>query len=331
MIKGNAAANLTAQTSTADYAAYWSDANTISGEPQLLVSRGGTGVGTLTGIVKGNGTADFTAVTSTAGYAAYWSDANTISGQAQLQVSRGGTGAATLTGMLNGNATSAVTGITATQYGVTYWSTTELIASTTAGTAGYLLQANTAAAPSWIQATDAPTASTIAKRTTSGNISFGTTDVNNLVVNSDVTGTGKITIDAIRLGAPTIAAPTAPNSQSFRVSSAIETVLDQLYTVLTIATTASYCGSVDATISGSTITGSNCVFKITARYQRAAGAASVTVSSAAVIVVDTAATIPNATASITGSGSTILVRVLTDTASAMYWIATVDVQHRYYG
>ena len=43
---------------TADYAAYWSDADTLTAEQYLSVSRGGTGVGTLTegGILYGNGT-----------------------------------------------------------------------------------------------------------------------------------------------------------------------------------------------------------------------------------------------------------------------------------
>ena len=62
----------------------------------------------------------------------------------------------------------------ATQWGVAYYSTTTNVTSTTAGTAGYLLQSNATSAPTWIQATNANTASTIVKRDASGNFSAGT-------------------------------------------------------------------------------------------------------------------------------------------------------------
>lgn len=62
----------------------------------------------------------------------------------------------------------------ATQWGVAYYSTATNVTSTAAGTAGYLLQSNGAAAPSWIQATSANTANTIVKRDGSGNFSAGT-------------------------------------------------------------------------------------------------------------------------------------------------------------
>lgn len=331
VVKGNAATDFTAMTSTANYVTYWSDANTISGEPQLAVSRGGTGVGTLTGMVKGTGAVDLSAVTSTTGYAAYWSDANTVSGEIRLAVTRGGTGVGTLTGVVKGNGTGAFTDMNGLAGGAAYWSDANTIASTAVGTSGYVLQSAGAGAPTWINATDANTATTIAKRGAAGVISFGTTDVTNLVVNSDVAGTGKITIDAIRLGAPTMTAPVAGNSQTIRVSTAIETSAVATTTILTIPTTVSYCGSVDAVISGSTTGGSNCVIKITARYQRAAAAGSPTVSTPAIVVVDTTATIPTTTATIVASGANILVRVVTDTVTTMYWIATVDIQHRYYG
>lgn len=60
----------------------------------LTVANGGTGAGTLTGILKGNGTSAVTAA-------------------AQLAVADGGTGAGTLTGLLLGNGTSAFTTVTA--------------------------------------------------------------------------------------------------------------------------------------------------------------------------------------------------------------------------
>jgi hypothetical protein len=100
-------------TGSTGYVSYWSDANTLTSEQYLNLSRGGTGsnlsgvaqggiiykgatgldgTGALTGMLKGNGTSTPSAVTSTSGYVTYWSDNNTISGEAQLGVSRGGTG-----------------------------------------------------------------------------------------------------------------------------------------------------------------------------------------------------------------------------------------------
>ncbi|MBU2025896.1 MAG: tail fiber domain-containing protein [Patescibacteria group bacterium] len=67
-----------AVTGTTNYAAYWSDANTISAEQYLNVARGGTGAGTFTGVLKGNGTSAFTAMTGTANYVTRWTDANTL-------------------------------------------------------------------------------------------------------------------------------------------------------------------------------------------------------------------------------------------------------------
>lgn len=65
----------------------------------LLVSRGGTGATTLTGIVKGNGTSAFTAGTV----------ALTTEVSGTLPVGSGGTGATTLTGVIKGTGTSAFT------------------------------------------------------------------------------------------------------------------------------------------------------------------------------------------------------------------------------
>lgn len=61
-----------------------------------------------------------------------------------------------------------------TQWGVLYASASTTLANTGAGTAGYLLQSNATSAPSWIQATNSNTASTIVKRDASGNFSAGT-------------------------------------------------------------------------------------------------------------------------------------------------------------
>lgn len=76
-----------------------------------------------------------------------------------------------------------------TQWGVLYASAGTTLANTTAGTAGYLLQGNGAAAPSWIQATNNNTASTIVKRDSSGNFSAGTitATVTNATTTEDTT------------------------------------------------------------------------------------------------------------------------------------------------
>lgn len=61
ILKGNGSSAPTALTSTANYVAYWSDANTLTGEQYLSVSRGGTGLGTLAAgrIPFGNGTSAY--------------------------------------------------------------------------------------------------------------------------------------------------------------------------------------------------------------------------------------------------------------------------------
>jgi len=95
MIKGTSG-TLSALTSTAGYAAYWSDANTVSGEQYLNLTRGGTsanlsgvaqggliykgasalaGSGALSGLVQGNGSSAPTAITGTANYLPKWSAA----------------------------------------------------------------------------------------------------------------------------------------------------------------------------------------------------------------------------------------------------------------
>lgn len=58
--------------------------------------------------------------------------------------------------------------------GIIYGSSTSAYGCTNAGTSGYLLQSGGTGAPSWIQATNANTVSTIVKRDSSGNFSAGT-------------------------------------------------------------------------------------------------------------------------------------------------------------
>lgn len=60
------------------------------------------------------------------------------------------------------------------QGGILYASASTTLANTAAGTSGYLLQSGGTGAPSWINATNANTASTIVKRDASGNFSAGT-------------------------------------------------------------------------------------------------------------------------------------------------------------
>jgi hypothetical protein len=58
-------------------------ASDVGAEPAittLSVSKGGTGTGTLTGMLKGNATSAVSAINGTANYIPKWSDANTISG-----------------------------------------------------------------------------------------------------------------------------------------------------------------------------------------------------------------------------------------------------------
>jgi uncharacterized protein YcsI (UPF0317 family) len=73
------------------------------------------------------------------------------------------------------------------------------------------------------------------------------------------------------------------------------------------------------------------VFKITSRYIRVTGAASVTVSTPGILIEDVAAAIAGTTVSIAASGTNIAVRVTPSTVATMYWAVTADIQHRYLG
>ena len=87
-----------------------------------------------------------------------------------------------------------------TQWGVLYASATTTLANTAAGTAGYLLQGNGSAAPSWIQATNANTANTVVKRDSSGNFSAGT-------ITATLSGTATT---ATKLGSSTVGGTAKP-------------------------------------------------------------------------------------------------------------------------
>lgn len=69
-----------------------------------------------------------------------------------------------------------------TQWGVLYASASTTLANTAAGTAGYLLQANSGAAPSWINATSAKTGNTIVKRNSTGGFLAGTIAADSLII-----------------------------------------------------------------------------------------------------------------------------------------------------
>lgn len=116
----------------------------------------------------------------------------TLSGQTLTLKSGGGDNLSTVTFTTANGGTGHAGNYTAK--GIIFATSATEFASTAAGTAGYLLQGNGASSnPSWIQATDANTASTIVKRDASGNFSAGTitatlsgtaTNANNLLQNT---------------------------------------------------------------------------------------------------------------------------------------------------
>jgi hypothetical protein len=122
-------------TGTTNYVAYWSGTNTLTGEPYLSTSRGGTGTSTSawSGMVRvSNGT--WSALTGTANAVAVWSaDGTYLVSEAPLSVGKGGTGATNFT-----------------QYGVLYGNGTGPLGATAAGNTNQLLisQGGTAA-PTW--------------------------------------------------------------------------------------------------------------------------------------------------------------------------------------
>lgn len=115
----------------------------------------GTGAGTSGQFLKSGGSGAPTWANLAAGDIPNISTDKLTSGT--LPIARGGTGQTSFT-----------------QWGIVYPSSATVLTSTAAGSSGYLLQGNGSAAPSWIQATNANTASTIVKRDGSGNFSAGT-------------------------------------------------------------------------------------------------------------------------------------------------------------
>lgn len=165
----------------------------------LGVANGGTGKSTHTAnaVLTGNGTSAVKNVATASG-ALYATAANGAPKFGTLPVAQGGTGLTANPSMLINLASNSaasvlaasprpgVTGTLAVGNGGTgkaSWTANALIyaATTTSlgqidlGTSGYVLQSNGSAnAPSWINATNSNTASTIVKRDGSGNFSAGT-------------------------------------------------------------------------------------------------------------------------------------------------------------
>lgn len=102
------------------------------------------------------------------GTSVYWGTTTAIT---QVGTITSGTWQGTTIGTAYGG-TGNNTGFT--QWGIIYANPATKLISTAAGTSGYLLQGNGSAAPSWIQATNANTASTIVKRDADCNFSAGT-------------------------------------------------------------------------------------------------------------------------------------------------------------
>ena len=145
----------------------------------LPIAHGGTGTKTAptaNGIIYASSTTTYASTSAgTDGYILIGKGASTApTWQEILPISHGGTGTKTAP----------------TQGGVIYASSGTAYASTSAGTSGYLLQSGGTSAPSWIQATDANTASTIVKRDASGGFNAGTISAGQITVRAQSTTVG---------------------------------------------------------------------------------------------------------------------------------------------
>ncbi|MCW3126347.1 MAG: hypothetical protein JWO03_2005 [Bacteroidetes bacterium] len=130
-IKGNAAENITIGGISSNTFLLTGGSVTLqSSGSAWFITTSATTVGTVTGVsvATANGLAG-TVATSTS------TPAITLS--------------TTATGMLKGNGT-AISGVTGTTNGVAYWSDANTVSATAVGNTGQILQANTAAAPTWV-------------------------------------------------------------------------------------------------------------------------------------------------------------------------------------
>ncbi len=164
----------------------WAAATAAANNGTLTLAVSGTGLsGSQTFTANQAGNATFT-VTSNA----------TNNNTASTIVARDASGnfsAGTITAALSGNAstatsaTSATSATTATNLAggsagtVPYQSAAGTTVQLAAGTSGQVLRSNGAAAPSWVTATNANTASAIVQRDASGNFSAGTITCGNLL------------------------------------------------------------------------------------------------------------------------------------------------------
>lgn len=97
-----------------------------------------------------------------------------------------------------------------TKYGLVYASASTTLASLGVGTSGYVLQSNgTTAAPTWINATNSNTASTIVKRDSSGNFSAGT-----ITATFSGNGASLTELNASNISSGTIAAARLPTAST---------------------------------------------------------------------------------------------------------------------
>lgn len=134
--------------------------NTLGTGSITIAGAGSTLTTELTGLINHNvligaGTATITNVapSATSGVPLISQGAAADPAFGTAVVAGGGTGATTLTGVLTGNGTSAFTASTVTQHGVLVGGASNAISSTSVGTTGQVLQANTAADPTYSTAT----------------------------------------------------------------------------------------------------------------------------------------------------------------------------------
>ena len=188
-----------------NYGGYFTASNTGGSAFSLVTDAGNVGIGTLTPAYKLDVAGDINItgvlrVNGDAGTSGYLLKSNGVADPSWLSsvpVANGGTGASTLTGYVKGTGATAMTASATipvtdlsgtlpvanggtgtatapTQYGVVYASTASAYASTAAGTSGYLLKSNGAAAPGWLQTvpvTNGGTGSTAA--TVAGGVVYG--------------------------------------------------------------------------------------------------------------------------------------------------------------
>ena len=170
----------------------------------------------------------------------------TVTLAAPLPVGSGGTGATTLSGITVGTATSATTATNlagGSAGTVPYQSasgTTQMLA---AGTSGYLLQSNGAAAPSW---TPAPASAGTVTAVASGSLADGT----KVILNSD--GTVSAVTGSIGSSITTLASASSNQSSATQGGGSYDVAANSVF--FAWRGTSNYLYGIAGVISGSTIT-----------------------------------------------------------------------------